>query len=76
MQHSVIAQRGNTLGARSTIDHRIAYGLVSGYQRLREGDFGNAWLYGFFLRAIARSMLRGWTEMPNSDSSCPASVRA
>lgn len=76
MQHPVIAQRRGALGARGAVDHRIAQDLVSGSQGLREGDGGNGWLYGFFLRAIARSMLRGWTEMPSSDSSCSASARA
>ena len=65
MQEAVVDDRSDTLGSRPP-EKRLGAQLLVG----RDHRIGQRWrqadIYRFFLRAKARSILRGWTDRPSS----------
>jgi len=59
MKHAVVAQRCGAFGTRRSFDHCGSQDVVGDDRRLRHRRAADKQFYGFFLRAMARSMLRG-----------------
>src|SRR5262245_65187557 len=70
--------RAQAVGACLTAQHRRAHVLVERERTGRQRGTASVglMLQRFFLRATARSMLRGCTEMPSLDCTSRANARA
>ena len=74
-QHAVIHDGAEPLGARPALQDLGAQRLVRLDRRERQA-MRRGRVQRFFLRATARSMLRGWTDTPNFASMRRASALA